>query len=255
MFNFLSGTAIALIKGANKQTFLYYDVNKKDGYSFFELAQGESFQLIPSNLSKGRETLFIAGPTGCGKTKFAVEFMNLYLQIFQKRDIIIFTPDPNDTSLASITDKDRSDIVDINLKDENSGKYRIIQEDVNINDFEKCLVFFDDIAIGEDDSLIKFMDKLRHKVIGVGRHKDVSVITSRHMVTDYRNTRNDLADTKYVVCFPLGGGRRVLDHYFSKYLMLSSELKAQIFSWNADWLVFHQKFPNFVLSNNKVLMI
>lgn len=259
MFSFSGGSPFAIIKGGkNKGKILYLDKNAKVSINQSKnasvlLSENETFQLIPSSNPEDRDTLYIAGSTGSGKTEFATDYINYYLQINPNNDVVIFPANCEDKTLHRNLDLEDEaiDIVDICSKDEN-GQYRIISEKVNLKDFSNSLVVFDDRTQVMDPyadkiqvkELQNFMEKLNETVISVGRHQNTAVISIQQLLLNYRETRLLINDSKYVVVFPRGGGRHLIEMYLHTYLGVKDKaILNEIYSWNTRWIVFHQKFP------------
>src|SRR3989304_8259424 len=119
-FSLLKSIPIALIKGgARNNQILYLDLAPTIIFTApFILGDGETFRLIPTNDKRNRDTLFIAGASGSGKTRFAMDFIKFYLFRNPNNEAIIFTPDPQDESIIPFADNPRLDIVDILSKNE-----------------------------------------------------------------------------------------------------------------------------------------
>jgi hypothetical protein len=228
---------------------LYTEAHKairaKNGRAVY-LNADEKFALLP-DISGKREEVFIAAPTGAGKTAFACHYL-LFCQLLLKKKVIIFTANPSDATIDAYQKQGLEPlIINIHEKDEETGKYALLEREMNPKDFQDCAVFFDDIEYLPDKPLINCMVKLRDDLMGVGRHFNITVVVTAHQITNYHKTRFILTEAKYVVFFPHGGLRRGLEYFLQSYVFLKKEEIQEVCRLPTRWVAIHTREPRFLL--------
>ena len=223
------------ISSSDKYIFVTKDKNVR-GVEEFETNSRETFQLLP-DVRGERDSIFIAGPTGCGKTRFSMEYLSLYKELNPNNSVFIITSKPSDSTI------NRYDF-DFNILK--------IDEDylvnpVDIREFKNAAVFFDDIDYVENQEIRKYTKELARKCIGIGREFGVTVLITSHLLTDYLKTRFILNDCKYVVMFPNCGLKKGVTYFLKEYMSLDRMTITQILKLPSDWIVLHTRAPQFIL--------
>lgn len=206
-------------------------------------------KLVVCPLYRKRTIVFIAGPSGCGKTTFAMKFMTEYLSIHPDHKAIIFTADAKDETIEKL--KTPSMRI-FNLGDPKLSKL----ENIDPAMFRDSIVFFDDIDFLMKPSLTEKLNDLRDRMIGIGRHFNISVLISKHMVMDYRATRNILSEASYVVVFPKSGSTKFVDSFFKTYFSFADdEIKTKLFQSYSRWICCRMVHPQLAITEKEVFLL
>lgn len=240
-----------------------------------------TLELIPNPDPNYREKMFIAAPTGYGKTGFACKYLRMYQQLFQ-REVFIFTPDPDDDTIKKclnftpifidIFEKekaedeenniDEEEIIDelfegsqvISKKKENkkrkrkNNEFEVVKNPLNPKEFVNCAILFDDLKNIHQPQVKTAITKFASEMIGIGRHSNVTVVITNQFLTDYRNTREILMEANWIVVFTEGVYRN-LEYFLSEYMKIprQSKITNKLKKLNTRWIAFHMIRPQFYL--------
>ena len=231
----------------------------------FSLMDGE-LELMPNPDKHKREQLWIASPTGSGKTFFALKFMAKYQHMFG-REVFIVTKNMRDQTIKHFVTlpQDDPDFVDPNvinwservrLPGTNRTQYKLVVDPLQMSEFKNSALLWDDIEYMPDKDLEEALEKARDDSMGVGRHDNITVLNTGHLLTNYKKTRKILSEADYVVVYPQGGTSRGLDYFLKDYLGSDSKItNKRIKDLKSRWVCFHCKYPKFVLHAHGCFMI
>lgn len=183
--------------------------------------------------------IFIAGNTGCGKSTWVGNYVRMYNMLFPKRPVYLFSRLNDDPAL------DKYDIQQIELdkdlvKNPTTGKELTEESD-------GALVIFDDTNTIPDEKINKTVHKIREDLLECGRHENITVITTGHMICDYKKTRNILNECSGLVLFPQSGGQYHITRCLKVYCGLTNDVIQKILKLNSRWIYVNKNVPNYVL--------
>ena len=234
------GVPVAIVKNSKKYAKTLFSVSKDEeinGFNKLELEEPKaSFQVIP-NFNAERSTVFIAGTSGSGKSYWASEYMKQYHQIYPDHPIYLIT---------EAIDADPA-FKDLKLKKVNLNG--ILDDPIDWNEFESCLVVFDDCdAIS--GKLYRYIYELRDKLLKNSRKKNVSVITTSHSFTG-KDLQSVLNESQVIVFFPSNFNRSLV-YLLDKYIGLVKEGVKEVRNSKSRWIAYIKTFPNILVSEKKI---
>ena len=193
-----------------------------------------------------RSMLFV-GPSGAGKSYLAKKIME---HDKRNRAVCLYSKVVDDVSLKELKEQKLPD-----------GKSRLIEvplfsadDIVNLpmeDDLKRSLCFFDDIdALGGESG--EFLREYRDSLLEAGRHKDITTLSTSHVLNNYGKTRILLNEAEYVFTFPnasrissnnflkdrLGIDKADRDHLIERAARAGRYLGAKMSAPNA---IIHQK--------------
>jgi hypothetical protein len=229
-------------------------IKEHQGKEFF-LDDGGRLQLIPNpgklddagNYEFIRDKIFIAAPTGSGKTVFACNFLKEFQEMFPERDVIIFAKNPRDKTIArAITDGLIPKIIDMEEKDPETEQRTVYS--ITPESLANSITLFDDVAFMEDSNLATFLTKLINKVLGIGRHEDTSIVLTGHIVNAGQKTKFTLSEATYITLFHRGGVGRSIEYFMREYMGIRDpRMRDRILNVPGRWICFHTHYPQFVM--------
>ena len=234
----------AVVKGGNDNGTVVYlnNVDDEDGIAHgetnaIEIDDGR-FELLPSR--KNRDCIVVAGKSGSGKSFWSRMFAKNYLKLHPKNEVILFSPE---------------EIEDEAFTDLPITKY-IIDEDllenpVSIDELQDCLVIFDDTDHLSNNKLTKMMIDLQDQVLQIGRHKNITVIITVHMINNYRRSRILINEAHYVVLFLNGHRSHQTKYFLSKHQSLSNRSIKKLYQLKSRWVCFSNNAPQPILSERE----
>lgn len=241
------GEAVASIIGTDN--WVGIDMDEEGGSDYIKLNDpDQSFMVLP--FENKRTKLFVAGPTGCGKTHFVMQFLDEYKKIFPENTAVIITADPDDPTIhnSGVEGIQVFDIKDPELRDDKS----ILDPSM----FHDAIVFVDDVDFLSDKAVGKRLKNLTHDIIGVGRHFNSSIVQSKHILMNGHDTKFLLGESDYIVVFPRSGTTSFIDRFFRTYFSnLSNQIKKRIWESKSRWAILRLVFPQLVILENEIYML
>ena len=252
-FTFKKGAerpSIARIKGGKKKNkILYTDTEptrKVKSGMFRELLIHDGTIQPTFDKKKERQTYFIVGASGSGKSYFASSLIKEYKTTFSKNPVYLVSPKDYDPVL------DKHNPSRIKLDEE------VFDPDNNYLDWDQIsnsMWIFDDCEGITDTKLKKLIYGFRDKLLTVGRSYRVSVISIHHLMLNNTETKTCLYESQSIVCFPTAGVNYQLNNYFQRYLGLKKDTIQRINDLPSRHVLIHQFCPRYVLSKDEGFLL
>jgi adenosyl cobinamide kinase/adenosyl cobinamide phosphate guanylyltransferase len=208
-------------------------------FDSFKIPTGR-FQYIPDP-KRDRDTIYIAGAAGSGKSYWAASYLREYMRVFPENPIYFFTESEfEDPAFAGMPLKrvhvDRS----------------LIDEPIDFHEFENCCVLFDDI-----DALTGLLKKtvyeLRDKLLKNSRKRRVTVISTSHTFTGIENKA--VLNESDVIVFFMMNYNKSLRYLLENYLGLDLDGIKYIKTIKSRSLAYVKSFPNTIISERSIFTI
>ncbi len=207
--------------------------------------------LIPLPLltkqDKEIEHIYIAGPTGSGKSTWVGKYIELYKKIYKKRPVWVFSRLDADEAL------DKYKVKRIGLDE------GLLEDPMSAEDFTKgsdgALVIFDDIDTIPNKDINKEVHRLRDDLLETGRHENVSVISTGHQLMDYKKTRNLLNEATAVTVFPKSGSGYHIARFLKVYCGMDKKNIQKIMNLPSRWVTIYKSYPIYVLHEKGAILI
>ena len=130
MFNYeKNGDRVAVVNSTKRQRKVY--LSEDDGKESLELKDGNEFMLSPDKM-KERETMYVCGSAGSGKSYFVAKYCEEYHKTFKQNPIYLISENDSDPAFDN---KDYIKRIEIHDMHENP---------IDWKEFNECLVIFDD---------------------------------------------------------------------------------------------------------------
>lgn len=247
MLNFHEqGTAIAI----NNKTarVLYVSDDILSDKNFYEMDEEGSFEILPSTDKNKREVLYIAGPSGVGKSTICKEYIKKYQKLHPKHDVYIFSKLKEDETF-----KDLKKIFKIPINKQ------LVEDPIDtLTDMENSLVIFDDIDTVTDKSQALALTHIINEILELGRHKNISVCITSHLINpqDKKRGRTILNEAHRVVIFPRSTTHHNVKYFLQEYIgVRDKDVLVKIMETKSRWICIHKVFPMYILSQKSAVMI
>lgn len=244
MLNYKKGNTIAMIdggKGDGKILFVNPKIIKRDEEEIV-LKNGKFLPIPPA---KGRSVVYIAAPSGAGKTTFAAEYIKAYLAIFPEKDFFIFSrTDAKD-------DKAFRGMKYSQVKIDKS----LIEDPIDITKelTNGCIILFDDVNTILDDKIKKEVDKLMADIMEVGRKLNISIVITNHLVipNEKKIARTILNECQSLTVFPKSGSVQQIRYCLKNYFGYDDKQIKEFLKEDTRWIMFFKSYPQIVLTERK----
>ena len=235
------GKPIAISKQGDV-LFLDDDISKKK--NSIDLA---NLQILP-NTSKQREVLYIAGPSGSGKSVMAKNYVKQYQTMYPKNDVFIFSKVKDDPSLKGIKDP-----AYITIDDE------LVDHPIEVlEECEDCCIIFDDIDTVNDKKQGESLTKIMMDVLECGRHNNITCIITSHLINglDRKRTRTILNECHRVVIFPRSTSAHAINYFMKNYVGVSDKKTLKTLGdVPSRWVCIFRNYPQHVIHSQGAFML
>jgi hypothetical protein len=227
---------IARIKGGkHHKQYLYItnDENTTNGVHEVKLTDGK-LQILPNKDIV--EKIYVSAPSGAGKSTFCGSYMKEYRKIFKDSEIYVFSSITQDRVL------DRNNPIRIQLDED------LVNDPINPIEIPNSLVLFDDIDTLRNPRLKKTLHNLRDWLLEQGRHYDIRMLITSHLLSDYTHTRRILNEATTVVVFPKSGsGTFHIKRFLKTYCGFDKKQISKFLNLPSRWVAIYRSYPQYVV--------
>jgi Cdc6-like AAA superfamily ATPase len=203
--------------------------------------------ILPVPDLEKRQIMYIAGPSGAGKTTMISHYIDSFSKAFKKVPIIVFSRKKSDPAL------DKKNVYWFPIDD------RLIDEPIDITQEIKdgALIIFDDCNTIQDDKLRKSVSKLMADILEVGRQYNIYCIVTSHLINP--NERKDgriiFNELDNLVIFPKSGNKYQMNYALTKYFGLDKKNIHRILNLPSRWVLISKGYPNYCLYENGAFIL
>jgi hypothetical protein len=237
MFSFKEGRRIARIKGGKRDKgFIYLtDENTTDTEASKEIIIKDGV-LIPLPNKQVVEKIYVTAPSGSGKSTWTGNYMREYKKIFRDDPIYLFSSIDHDRAL------DKYDPERVELTED------IIQDPLTPEELQCSLVILDDTDTIRDRRMLITLQKLRDWLLEQGRHFNIRMLVTSHLLSNYQTTRRILNEATTVVVFPRSGsGTFHIKRFLKDYCGMGRREIKKFINLPSRWVSIYRSFPQYVL--------
>lgn len=173
--------------------------------------------------------VYVAGPTGSGKSWYSRNLLKQYLKVQPESKIYLFSDVEKDPVLDELPNLKR-----IPLNES------ILDNPFKPEDFLNSICLFDDIDSIENPKVHKAVFNWMNTLLRRGRHENISTIVTSHLITDYKNTRIVLNEVSAITFFPRAGGKQGIEYMLKKYVGLDKTQINKIFTLPSRWVTVYK---------------
>lgn len=201
----------------------------------------KSVKILPRK-DRGREILYIFGPSGSGKSVFCANYAKAYSMMHPDDKIYLFSKLSDDESIDVI------DPIRIPMDLESLAG-------LDISDLENSLCIFDDTDSESTNKLTKALDKIRGDILEEGRHFCISCLITTHMACNYKKTRSVLNETHRIVIFPQSGSSHQNEYLLKHYGGLKKDKINEIMELPSRWVSISTNAPKHITHENGIFLL
>ncbi len=191
------------------------------------------------------ERAYIAGQTECGKTHYIKNYLKQLRIVFPHKKIFVFSDLESDKEIDVIKNLIRFKIDEGLLN----------KKPINPELFRDSICVFDDIDSIQNSKLYKYIQTLRDSLLRRGRHEDISVIVTSHLLTNYKDTRIVLNEANSITFFCRSGSVQGVKYLLKTYVGLDKIGIQKILNLPSRWVTIHKNHPQYVLYEKGVYIL
>lgn len=182
-----------------------------------------------------RDVIFVAGPSGSGKSTYIGKYIKNFLITFPEKRLVVISKVANDPAF------DKFNPIRIEITREN-----IIDNPISVAEFKDCCVVFDDIDTIVDKDLCKAVQRLRDDCMEIGRHDDVTVCATSHLLMNYKLTRSMINEAQAVTFYPRSGSTYQITNFLKQYGGLTASQIARVLALPSRWVTLYKNYPGYI---------
>jgi hypothetical protein len=233
--SFKGGDVIGLINCKDNQKYdkklIRINTDEDLGADEYEFTNKCKIQVLPS--VKMVERLYVAGPSGSGKSYFISKWLGANRKIFRnkhKKDIYIFSRIDYDQPL------DKFNPIRPSLDS-------LIDEPYTGEMLENCIVIFDDIDSISDRGIKQAVYDLQTDLLTTGRHFNITVICTNHMIYNRQETKRTINESTSTVIFPKSGQTYQIKQFLKTYCGFEKLMINKIMGLKSRWVCIRRVYP------------
>jgi len=236
---------LAVIRGNSdkrlKNEVLYVNF-KNDAFQELELDGDMKFYPLP-DLSSARTICYVAGKSGSGKSTYCASWLREYKKIFPDNPIYLFSEVDHDDIL---------DAVGVHRIKINSS---LVTNPINLEECADSVIMFDDVDDISNKKVRDAVFNLMDKGLQMGRHHNISMLVTYHLITNGKETRKILNESHYITIFPSAGKVKGLKYFLSEYLELDKKQRTKLRKLPSRWVTIRNCAPMCILSEHNAYML
>jgi len=200
-----------------------------------DIKLGRKGKMVPiPNPDRESTNYYTAGANGSGKSYNMGDWMRQYKKLFPKNKIYLFKrnsrPDPAFKGIKFV-EMDHEELV---------------EDPLELEDLENCLLVFDDTARIRDKRVRELMNDLMLDALENGRKLHCSVACSNHLVADNKNTKIQLYESDILVVFP-GSANAQISYVAKKYVGMDAKAIQKMLHLKSRWVLISKSYPQYVM--------
>ena len=204
------------------------------------LSDDAKFEPRP-NTKNERDILYIAGPSGSGKSWYTKIYLLNYKKLYPENKIYMFSKLFEDKSLAEVP-------IERVMIDE-----RLISEPFDTNDFFDCAVIMDDIDALREKDLKAALNDLKTEILECGRHTRTTLILTSHLACKGPETKSILNESHTITFFMKSG--MPVKHLLKNYLGMEEKQIKFLNNLPSRWITITRGYPQIVFTETDVMFL
>jgi hypothetical protein len=240
------GEVVAMINCKDNKKFdkklIKININEEIGQNEITFPTECKLQVLPS--IENVERLYVAGPSGSGKSYFVSKWLGANRKIFRnknKKEIYIFSRIKHDSQLDKFN-PNRPDLESL------------VDEPMTGEQLENCICIFDDIDSISDRVVKQVVYDLQNDLLTCGRHFNVTVICTNHMIYNNIETKRTINESTSTVIFPRSGQTYQIKMFLKNYCGFERDMIDKIMRLKTRWLCIRKTYPMAIIYEKGVFM-
>ena len=209
------------------------------------ILEGGKFMALPSE--EIVERLYITAPSGAGKSTWVANWLGRSRKIWHKKsdkkDIFIFSRVADDKPL------DKFKPIRIEIDEE------LLYNPIEAEDLQDSVAIFDDIDTISNTQLRKNVITLRDDLLECGRHYNVRMLCTSHLMLGGNTTKKMLNESTSVVFFPRSGNICQMRRFLQVYCGFEKDMIHKILNVPSRWVMVRKLYPMMVLHERGAFVV
>ena len=217
-------------------------------------------------------SILLVGPSGSGKSFLAQKML---MKDKRRRPVMLFSKVRDDPSLKEVKDDTlestreeqfvgEGGLIMKRIKKEKKSRLRQIPifSDSDLvdlpvdSDLQGTICLFDDIDAFTGERAA-YLRGYRDSLLEAGRHKNVTVLSTSHILSNYNKTRTMLNEAEHVILFP-NANRRSADQFLKDRMGMSKAERDHLISRSGSsgrYMIIRMSCPNLMIHAKGIVLL
>ena len=189
------------------------------------------------------EKIYVTAKSNAGKSTFVGKWLGEALKMFKDDELYIFSPINSDVEL------DKYGPIRIALDMD------LLIDPIGAEELENSIVVFDDTDTVRNPHLRMALSDFRDELLETGRHFNIRLLITSHVMMNYKLTRRILNEATAVCFFPKCGNIYHIKRYLTKYVGLEKNQIKKIMRLPSRWICIYLTYPMYILHERGAFIV
>jgi hypothetical protein len=200
-------------------------------------------KLIPLPNKNVVEKIYVSAPSGAGKSTWCGKWINEFKKMFKDDEYFVFSTIGRDKVL------DKHEPIRIPLSED------LLTDPISPNEIENSIVVFDDVDTITNPKIRNNICGLRDWLLEQGRHFNIRMLMTSHLLMNYSATRRLLNESTAVVFFCKSGNAYHIKRFLKQYAGLDKNQIKRILNLPSRWVALYKTYPMYILYEKGVYLL
>lgn len=132
---------------------------------------------------------------------------------------------------------------------------RLLTKPLEMDMFRQSMVVFDDVDVVEPKILKDKIVDIRTSMYQIGRHADIDICNTSHLVMDHSRTKLSLNESTHITLFPRMGASYQVRNMLRRYIGLGPAEIEKACNLPGRWITISTRAPRYILYENGCYLI
>lgn len=200
-------------------------------------------KLIPLPNKLIVEKIYISAPSGAGKSTWCGNWLNEFKKMFKEDEIYVFSTIGYDKVL------DIHDPIRISINED------LLTDPIAPEEIEQSICIFDDVDTIKNPKIRNNICGLRDWLLEQGRHFNIRMLMTSHLLMNYKDTRRILNEATAVCFFPRCGSAYHIKRFLKQYGGLEKQQIKRILNLPSRWVCLYKTYPMYIMYEKGVYLL
>jgi hypothetical protein len=247
IYDLITEDEIFKLSGKRKLNLLEYANYPSIESRYKEIDQKEIIlnngEIVPYPNTNTRDVIYVAGPSGSGKSTWCALYITQYKKQFPKNKVLIFSRVESDPAIDFLKP------TRVIINDE------LVNDRITAEELSNSLVVFDDCDTLVDKNQREAILELRDDLLETGRHTSTYMISTAHLLMNYKSTRSLLNEATLVIVYPQSGSSYHINRFMKIYAGMDKKQIERALRLPSRWVGISKVFPMYIIYSSGVYLL
>jgi hypothetical protein len=205
------------------------------------------------------ETYYITGQSGSGKSTYATNLIKMMRKKNPNKKVYIISKLDEDKVYDEIGKGPNAPIRIPTKDDEGFDAFGMTKDHIpslTMDHLKDSIVVFDDTTSIDDPAINKGVQHLLDTICECGRHNKITLINTAHLIANHKASRKILNEATNITFFINSNWAQTSLFFKGQMGMLKPQIeRIRLLGEGSRWITLNRGIPNYILSQNRLLLI